>query len=281
MSAALAASNIGVGLMTGSTAVVATGLELAGDVLSSAVVLVGLILAARPADDNHPYGHGRIETLAGLLVGIFLVSGGIGVAYRSLQAVDDPHGPPGVAALWVLVASMVVRALMSVLKFRAGRQIGSASLVADAWNDAVDILSAGAAFVAVALTRMDPTRFLAADHYGGFAVGLIVIGTGLRVARDASLDLSDTMPVPARMNELRKVVLDVPGVQGLEKLLARKTGLQYHIDLHLEVDPEMTVRASHEIAHLVKERVRGRLPWVADVLVHVEPAPDAVVTPRR
>jgi divalent metal cation (Fe/Co/Zn/Cd) transporter len=101
-----------------------------------------------------------------------------------------------------------------------------------------------------------------------------VILTGLRVAHEASLDLADTMPSAARLDELRAVVLQVRGVQGLEKLLARKTGLQYHIDLHLEVDPDMTVRASHEIAHDVKQRVREVVPWVADVLVHVEPAPD-------
>jgi cation diffusion facilitator family transporter len=280
VSAMLAAASVTVGVMTGSTAVVATGLELAGDVLSSTVVLVGLVLASRPADANHPYGHGRVETLAGLLVGLLLILGGGGVAYRSLLAVDASHSPPGVAALWVLVCTMTVRSVMFGLKFRAGRQIGSASLVADAWNDAVDILSAAAAFVAVALTRINPDRFLAADHYGGFAVGLIVIVTGLRVARDASLDLTDTMPAQGRMDDLRVEVLQVPGVRGLEKMFARKTGLQYHIDLHLEVDPEMTVRVSHDIAHDVKQRVRERLPWVADVLVHVEPAPDPVTTRR-
>jgi cation diffusion facilitator family transporter len=163
---------------------------------------------------------------------------------------------------------------MSTLKFRVGRRAGSTALVADAWNDAVDILSATAALLAVGLARLDPSRFLAADHYGGFAVGLVVVITGVRVAGDASRALADTMPAPEMMARLREIVLGVPGVVGVEKQLARKTGLQYHVDLHLEVDPDMTVRASHRIAHDVKAAVRSRLSWVADVLVHVEPAPD-------
>ncbi|MEO7190872.1 MAG: cation diffusion facilitator family transporter [Vicinamibacterales bacterium] len=274
VSLALAASHIAVGIATGSTAVVATGMEFAGDVLASTVVLVGLLLAARPADDNHPYGHGRLETLAGLVVGLLLTAGGVGVSFQSLRALGATHQAPGVPALWVLCGAMVARGIMFVLKFRAGRQIGSASLLADAWNDAVDILSACTAFVAVALARFDPDRFLAADHYGGFAVGLIVMVTGLRVARDASLDLADTMPDATRMDELRAVVLRVDGVRGLEKQLGRKTGLRYHIDLHLEVDPSLTVRDGHRIAHDVKARVQHELSWVADVMVHVEPAPE-------
>ena len=98
--------------------------------------------------------------------------------------------------------------------------------------------------------------------------------TGLRVIRDASFDLADTMPDPARTAEVRRVAMAVPGVMGVEKQLARKTGLQYHVDLHVEVDPELTVRKSHDIAHDVRNRVREELAWVADVLVHVEPAPD-------
>jgi len=270
---ALAVINIAVGVVASSTSVLAVGVEFAGDVLASAVVLVGLVLASRPPDANHPYGHGRLETLAGLLVGFILIVGGAGIAYRSVVAASDSHSPPGVLAVWSLVVAIVVRAVMSAIKFRTGRRAGSTALVADAWNDAVDILSAGAALAAVGLARSNPDRFLVADHYGGFAVGLVVIITGMRVASDASSALADTMPAPELTERLRAVAMNVPGVLGVEKQLARKTGLQYHVDLHLEVDPEMTVRVSHQIAHDVKAAVLRELPWVADVLVHVEPAP--------
>jgi cation diffusion facilitator family transporter len=164
---------------------------------------------------------------------------------------------------------------MSTLKFRVGRRIQSSSLVADAWNDTVDILSAAAALVALALTIYNPSKFLAADHYGGFTVGIVVIVTGVRVLRDTSLDLTDTMPDRDAMERIREVAWSVPGVLGVEKCFARKTGLQYHVDLHLEFDPRMTVQQSHDIATTVRFEIRKEIDWVADVLVHVEPHAEA------
>jgi len=273
VSSALAALNTAIGVLADSTSALAVGIEFAGDVLASVAVLVGLGVAARPPDANHPYGHGRIETVSGLIVGFILVTGGIGIGYRSILHASVVHSP-GAAALWVLALSVLTRGVMSAFKFRLGRGIGSTSLVADAWNDAVDVLSAGLAFAAVSLARLDPSRFGIADHVGGTVVGAIVVMTGLRVVRRASLELADTMPDPALTAELRRAAMSVPGVRGVEKQLARKTGLRYHVDVHLEVDPDMTVRASHEIAHAVKRRVLAECNWVADVLVHVEPAPD-------
>jgi cation diffusion facilitator family transporter len=274
-SALLAAVNIAAGILTQSTSVFAAGAEFAGDVLASTVVLLGLTLAARPADEDHPYGHGRLETLSALTVGGILLLAGVGICWYSLQAVGVVHPPPSPIAIAALVLAIAVRGAMSAVKFRAGRRIGSAALVADAWNDAVDILGAATALTAVGLTMYDPIRFLAADHYGGFAVGIIVVLTGLRVVREASLDLIDTMPDPALLRELRDLAGAVPGVAGVEKSFARKTGLRYHVDLHVKVDPLLTVGASHQIAQAVRARLRAALPWVADVLVHVEPADGA------
>lgn len=271
-SALLAAMNITVGLVAGSTSVFATGIEFAGDVLASTVVLFGMIAAAKPADDNHPYGHGRLETLAAFVVGLALSLGGTGICWNALQRVGERHAPPAPMALAALVVAIAVRTVMSTLKFRVGRRLRSASLVADAWNDAVDILAAVAALVAVVLARMDPERFLSADHYGGFVVGIVVIVTGVRVLRDASLELIDTMPDEATMARLRATVVAVPGVVAVDKAYARKTGLQYHVDLHIEVDPALSVAAAHDIGGHVRSRVRAELDWVADVLVHVEPA---------
>ena len=282
-SALLATLNIVVGILTKSTSVVATGVEFAGDVLASTVVLIGMIVAVKPADEDHPYGHGRIETLAAFVVGVIVVAGGIGICWNSLQAVGEIHAPPSPAAIAVLIVAIVLRGLMSVVKFRVGRRLQSASLVADAWNDTVDILAATAALTAVALAMYDSARFLAADHYGGFAVGIIVIVTGMRVLRDASLELMDTMPSSEMIASARAAAAEVNGVKGVDKIYARKTGFRYHVDLHIEVDPELTVAASHVIGGRVRSGVRDRLGWVADVLVHVEPAsvsPDVSPAPR-
>jgi cation diffusion facilitator family transporter len=269
-SALLATLNIVVGLLTRSTSVVATGIEFAGDVLASIVVFVGMTVAVRPPDENHPYGHGRVETLAAFVVGGVLVAGGAGIGWNSLQAVGEHHPAPAFGAVVALAVAILVRGVMSAVKFRIGRRLQSTSLVADAWNDTVDILGAVVALTAVGLTVYDPQRFLAADHYGGFAVGVIVVLTGVRVLRDASLELMDTMPGAAMIDRVRAVAEAVPGVRGIEKIFARKTGFKYHVDLHIEVDPSLTVAAAHVIAGQVRARVR-EIEWVADVLVHVEP----------
>ncbi|MGH8638555.1 MAG: cation diffusion facilitator family transporter, partial [Burkholderiales bacterium] len=237
MSGMLAGTSILVGLLARSTSVVATGFEFAGDVLASSIVVVGMGIAARPADENHPYGHGRFETLSAFIVGVILAAGGAMISYQSLQAVGVRHEPPGALAAVALVGAIVLRGIMSAVKLRVGRRLRSSALIADAWNDAVDILSAMAALTAVGLANYDPERFLAADHYGGFVVGIVVVVTGIRVVREASLELVDTMPEPELTDAIVSIAKSVDGVRGIDKVFARKTGLQHHIDLHIEVDP--------------------------------------------
>jgi cation diffusion facilitator family transporter len=271
VSGSLAAIKIIIGLLAGSTSVVADGVESASDVVASGIVLFGLMVAAKPADANHPYGHGRFETITGLGVATMLALTGAAICVKSMQQVYEVHDPPASYALWPLIGSIVAKSVMSLFKFHWGRRLRSDSLLADAWNDSVDILSGVVALAAVSLTLYDPSRFIAADHYGGLGVGLIVIFLGVRVAHETSLHLMDTMPSDEAMQEIRAAALTVPGALGVEKCFARKTGMQYHVDLHLEVDPQMSVRESHDIATAVRDRIRERLDWVADVLVHVEP----------
>ena len=271
VSAALATAKIAVGLNANSTAVVSDGLESVGDVLTSGLVLFGLLIASKPPDSEHPYGHGRLETLSALVVGMILIASGSLIAFRSLQRAWESQHAPAAYAVWPLIASIAVKSAMSLSKWRLGRRIRSAALTADAWHDTVDILSGTVALIAVAITLADPVRFAAADHLGGSAVGFIVIFVGIRVVRDTTLQLMDTMPDPEDMQRIREVGLGVPGALGIEKCFARKTGLQWHVDLHLDVDPAMSVFASHEIASEVRARIREKLDWVADVLVHVEP----------
>lgn len=271
VSGGLAVAKLVIGWIAGSNSVMADGVESAGDVVASSLILFGLWVAARPPDENHPYGHGRFETLTGLAVGIGLAMIGALISWRSLQDIGVDHAPPQLYAVWPLIASVLMKGALSTYKFKVGRQIGSSALRADAWNDTVDILSGSVALVAVGLTLYDPSRFLAADHYGGAAVGLIVIVLGFQVIRETGLTLMDTMPDDGSIGEIRTAALKVPGALDVEKCFARKTGLRYHVDLHLEVDPELTVLQGHAIAEEVRNQVRQDLDWVADVLVHVEP----------
>lgn len=272
VSAALAAAKIIAGLAGNSTATVADGFESAGDVLSAGLVFVGLTLAAKPPDKEHPYGHGRGEILTGLFIGMLLTAAGALISYGSILHLHNPPERVSAFVLLPLAASFVIKAVLASVKFRRGQKLNSAALSADAWNDTMDCVSALVAMGAASLTMNDPVRFPNADRYGGFVVGLIVVAVGVRIARSTVLQLMDTMPDDHLIREIRDVAALVPGARGVEKCYARKTGLQYHVDLHLEVDPDMTVRQSHAVAHQVQQLIVERLDWVADVLVHVEPA---------
>lgn len=268
ISVTLASVKIAVGMAAHSVALVSDGFESAADILMSGLVLFGLWIAAKPADDEHPYGHGRFEILTGLAIGAILASAGVGISWR---AIAGPHDlAPAAFALWPLLAAALLKGSMWFVKRRIARRSGSTALNADAWNDAVDMCSGIVALIAVALAVFIPGMH-AADHWGGFFVGLFVVFFGLRVVRETALQLMDTMPEGARMQEIRTVALRVPGALGIEKCFARKTGLRYHVDLHLEVHPDLTVRASHHIATAVRDALRRDVDWVEDVLVHVEP----------
>jgi cation diffusion facilitator family transporter len=202
---------------------------------------------------------------------------GVAISVHALMGAGDVTVLPSGYAVWPLLFSIGVKVWLMQLKYKQGRKMGSASLIADAYNDAIDMISGVAALTALGLTLYDPQRFPKADHYGAFAVGLIVMFTGARVARDTGLQLMDTMPDEVLLDKIRAVASRVPGVLGVEKCFARKTGLQYHVDLHLEVDPRISVQEGHDIASRARDSIRQELSWVADVLVHIEPAPPSLI----
>lgn len=271
ISAALAAAKIVVGLKAQSTAVVSDGIESASDVLASSLVLFGLEMAAKPPDAEHPYGHGRLETLSGMAVGMILTAMGSLIAVESVRRALTPHMAPAGFAIWPVIVSIAIKSTMYLTKRHYSRKLLSSSLAADAWNDGVDVVSGIVALIGVTLESFAGLRFGPSDDIGGALVGVIVILLGVRIVHDTTFQLMDTMPEPSLMDQIRRAALSVPGALGIEKCFARKTGLQYHVDLHLEVEPDMTVSASHDIATRVREKIRSDLPWVADVLVHVEP----------
>jgi cation diffusion facilitator family transporter len=283
-SAALALLKIIFGLAANSTAVVSDGVEATADVFSSGIVFIGLWLASRPPDENHPYGHGRYETLASLCVGILLVVTGIGICWHSFVTMGKPE-QVRLFAIYPLLASIATKITFAILKWKSAKRLSSASLAADAWHDITDLFSTTVALTAVLLSVIGPPRFGKADAAGGMIIALIVVFVGVRLIRYAVAQLTDTMPDDESMRQIRIVALSVPGAIGIEKCFARRTGFKYHVDLHLEVDPDLTVRESHDIAVQVKIEIKRRLDWVADVLVHVEPAhtlgPASDSPPRR
>jgi cation diffusion facilitator family transporter len=268
----LAIAAIWTGWRGGSMTVLAAGVEFAADVAASCVVLVGFWYASRPPDSNHPYGHGRAETLTGLLVGLGLVLVGLAIVTHGFtQMGAGPRAAPAAFTVWPVSVALVVKSALMMTKWRVARRIGSQAMLADAWNDSVDVLSALAALVALGLAVSSPERFGAADAVGAVLVGAFVVVAGVGVVRTTSLDLIDTMPSDALIAEVRRAALRVEGVRGVEKCFGRRTGVQYHVDLHLEVDGWISVDQGHRIAARTRDAVRQQVPAVVDVLVHVEP----------
>jgi len=268
----LSVGKIWIGLAAGSSAVVSDGIEAGADVLSSGIVYAGLWIASKPPDREHPYGHGRYEILAGLAVGAILLLSAAAIFWHSVTNFSERQAVQSFA-LYPLVFAVALKCALAAVKFRTGRRIASTSLLADAWHDLTDLLSTSVALIAVILTLVNPLRFGTADHLGGMCIGVIVFFLSLRVGLRTVDQLVDTMPAPAMMKQIYAAALSNPRAVGIEKCFARRTGLKYHVDLHLEVDPEMTVRESHAVASDVRDKIKSTVGWVADVLVHVEPAP--------
>lgn len=271
VSFALAVLKISVGLAASSAATVADGFESAADVFASSLLILGLTLASRPADDNHPYGHGRYEILTGLAIGLVLAVTGGGISHGSYLQIGIQHNPPQIYAIFPLLISLGAKAALSYYKLRIAGRIQSGALAADGKNDLVDVISGCTALAALGLTLSNPQRFADADPIGGVLVGGIVFFLGLQVIWETSEQLVDTMPGDAKLASLRTVALSVEGVLDIEKTHARKTGLRWHVDIHIHVDPLMTVRDSHIVAGTVKTTLRTKLDWIENVLVHVEP----------
>ncbi|MDQ2774514.1 MAG: cation diffusion facilitator family transporter [Acidobacteriota bacterium] len=275
----LAAAKIVIGSKAGSNAVVSDGIEASGDVLSSTIVYAGLWLASKPPDAEHPYGHGRYETLAGLAVGAMLLLSGAAILWHGLTSLHEVSNVRAYA-MYPLFAAVLAKIGLASAKFRVGKKIDSSGLQADAWHDITDLLSTSVALIAVVLTLISPARLGSADRAGGVLIGVIILFLSVQVVRRTIDSLLDTMPEPQRLKQICDIALAVEGSLGIEKCLARRTGLKYHVDLHLEVDPNLTVRESHEIATRVKFAIKENLRWVADVLVHVEPCGMAAEPPR-
>ena len=258
------------GLLGNSTALVADAIESLADVISSLVVLSGLQIARRPPDEHHPYGHGRAESLAALVVAVMLFGAGIGVAVEAISGVFDPGGLPATFTLWVLIGVILVKETMFQLARRTARATGSSLVLTDAWHHRSDALTSLAAALGIGIALWGGEPYAAADDWAALVAAGAILFNAARMLRPPLHELMDREQ-PEIVAEVRRVAADVPGVAGVEKTFARKSGLRYLVDMHIEVDREMPVWQAHNVGHHVKEEIRGAVPAVQDVLVHIEP----------
>jgi cation diffusion facilitator family transporter len=235
------------------------------------VVWGGLVIGSRPADHNHPYGHGKAEPLAALAVAILLLVAAAGISIRALHRTVDPGEAPAAFTLLVLLAVVVVKEAMYRFESRVGQRIESTVIVVDAWHHRSDALTSAAAAIGITVALIGGEGYEGADGWAALAACAVIFVNAFRFARSAVVELMDTTPDTELGDSIQQATLEVDGARCVEKILLRKMGPHLYVDLHLEVDPGLTVRKAHAIAHDVKDSIMSRWPTVADVLVHVEP----------
>jgi cation diffusion facilitator family transporter len=270
---ALATIKLVAGIVGNSYALIADAIESMTDIVGSIVIWSGLRIAARPADTEHPYGHGKAEALAAFIVAAMVGAAGIGIAVKAAYEISTPSHPPETFTLVVLVAVVIVKEVMFRIVRRAARDLGSGAVHVDAWHHRSDAITSGAAFVGITVAVVGGDAYAWADPAAALIAAGVILYNAVLLFRHPLAELMDEAPADV-IAEVRRISEGVPGVAGVEKLTARKSGTLYFVDMHLEVDPDMTVRDAHALAHAVKDAVRDRMPRVADVLVHVEPADD-------
>lgn len=268
----LAAVKMLAGIFGHSHALVADAVESLADVFSSIVVWRGVVVAEEPADEDHPYGHGKAEPLAGAIVAAMLLIAAGWIVVGALRAVTEPHPPPRPFTLIVLLVVIVVKECLYRFTSHVAASVENPAVASDAGHHRSDAITSFAAAIGITIALIGGKDFESADDWAAVAAACVIAWNGVRLLRPTLNDLMDRSPNLEIIERIKKIGESVPDVARVEKCLVRKMGYQYFVDMHVEVDPQMTVMRSHQIAHEVKNKVRDQIPRVRDVLVHIEPA---------
>lgn len=269
---AFAAGKLMAGVLGNSHALIADAVESFADVFSSIVVWRGLVVAAAPADADHPYGHGKAEPIAAAVVSSMVLIAAGWIAIQALQDVFHPHLPPSPITLLVLLVVVAVKELLFRYALREGTSADSFAVRSDAWHHRSDAVTSLCAAIGISVAILGGKGYERADDIAALVSALIISRNGWVLLRPALDELMDTAPSLAVREEIERAASGVSGVDRVEKCIVRKMGYQYFVDMHVEVSPVLTVQAAHEIAHRVKDQVREAVPAVRDVLVHIEPS---------
>jgi cation diffusion facilitator family transporter len=259
------------GIFGNSYALIADAIESTTDIFSSFLVLFGIKYSNRPADANHPYGHGRVEPLITFLVVGFLITSATIIAYESIANIGTPHELPKPWTLIVLAAIIIWKEYSFRLVMKRGIQTNSSSLKADAWHHRSDAITSVAAFLGISIALFLGKGYESADDWAAlFASGFILYNSYL-IFRPALGEIMDEHLYEDLEAEIRKISLTVEGVIATEKCFIRKSGMKFHVDLHAVVDGNISVTKGHDIAHLLKDTLRENIIELGHVLIHIEP----------
>ncbi|RYF54723.1 MAG: cation transporter [Cytophagaceae bacterium] len=272
------AVNIGLVLVKGlagwlgnSYALVADAMESGTDIVTSIFVWFGLRTASKAPDQDHPYGHGKAEPLAAIVVAMALVGAAILIAVQSIKNIQVPHEIPAPFTLAVLAGVVLVKEVLFRRVAKVGAETESSAVKADAWHHRSDAITSLTAFVGISIALIGGPGYESADDWAALLASFVIVYNAYLIFRPSFGEIMDETPAGDWQNELRALALTVPQVKGIDKYRVRKTGFEYFVDLHVLVPGDLTVKQGHDIAHAVKKAILSEKPSVYDVLVHIEP----------
>lgn len=271
VNAGLAATKLAAGLIGSSYALVADAIESMFDIFGSIVVWSGLRIAARDATDDYPFGYGKAEPLAAAVVALLLLGAGVGIAIEAVREILRPHQSPASWTLAVVVVVILVKEFLARRVAHVAHETGSTAVMADAAHHRSDALTSAAAFVGIALAVLGGPGWESADDWAALVAAAVILVNGVTLLRPALADLMDRDPGGDVREAVRAAALSPPGVLDVEKLKVRRTGTSYHVDIHVQADPAMSLFDAHELSGMVKTAIRRDVPGIAGVLVHMEP----------
>jgi cation diffusion facilitator family transporter len=259
------------GIFGNSYALIADAIESTTDIFSSLLVLFGLTYARRPADKNHPYGHGKIEPLITFfVVGFLVLSAGL-IAYESILHIQTPHKVPKPWTLWVLGAIILWKEVSYRFVIKKSVETGSSSLAAEAWHHRSDAITSITAFIGISIALVMGKGYETADDWAALLASGFILYNSYLIFRPALGEIMDEHRYDELIEEIRVVSLTVDGILGTEKCFVRKAGIKYHVDLHAIVNGASSVREGHNLAHRLKDTLQERIPNLGQVLIHIEP----------
>jgi cation diffusion facilitator family transporter len=269
--AGLAVIKILTGILGHSYALVADGVESTTDVFSSLVLWRGLNVAGRSPDDDYPFGYGKAESLSAGVISLLLVGAAFGIAIQAVREIVTPHHAPAPFTLGVLILVVAVKETLFRKVFAIGHEVDSLAIRADAWHHRSDAITSVAAFVGISVALIGGSGWEQADDVAALFASSVILFNGIRLLRPAVQDLMDRAPDQALLQQVAVLARKVDGVRATEKILARRVGGKHRVVLHVQADPEMSLREAHELGGRVRRRIVEEVPSVEDVLVHMEP----------
>lgn len=269
----LAITKLVAGICGRSYALIADAIESMADAAGSIVVWRGVVIAEKPPDKEHPYGHGKAEAIAAASVSAMLLGAALVIVIRAVREIESPRHEPAPYTLIVLLVVILIKEALFRIVGRIGEEVDNRAVKADAWHHRSDALTSAAAALGISISLVGGDKYRSADDWAAiFAAGIIAVN-GFLLLRPALDELMDAAPKEDIAGMARGIALRVDGVKGVEKCFARKMGYAYWLDMHIEVDGALSVAVAHELSHTVKDAIRQKLPRVLDVAIHIEPFP--------